>query len=332
MKTYTEIEIDSQFNAVRSFLAKEKNLLADVSKIKTEDYDEVLFVGCGSSYYISLAALSFFKELFPNCAEAIPGGELLLSPETHVKKDKKYLAFLISRSGDSTETVRAAEFLKKNYNVTIVALTTEPESSLVEKGDTTVILEDARERSVVMTQSFTVMVTFFLNLFRIWKNMEPMQTSIVDQAEQFFKETRHRMKDILEERNFEHFVLLGQGFAYGLSQEAALKVKEMSIGFSEGFHSLEYRHGPKSIITEKSLVFIFPLFPEEEKKLAKEIESLGGKVLFLGEEWGIPSNIDKHYLYLYWIPIFHEFGLRRALFKGLNPDNPKNLSKVVKIN
>ena len=331
MKTYTEIEIENQFNAVRSFLAKEKDLLKSVSEIKVEEYDEVLFIGCGSSYYISLVALSFFKELFYNCAEAIPAGELLLSPDTHVKKDKKYLAFLISRSGDSTETVRAAEFLKKNYNVTIVALTTEPDSSLVEKGDHTVILKDAREKSVVMTQSFTVMVAFFLNLFRRWKNIETMQADIVDHAEQFFKETRHKMKDVLKERNFEHFVLLGQGFAYGLSQEAALKVKEMSIGFSEGFHSLEYRHGPKSIITKKSLVFIFSLFPEEERKLAKELEGLGGRVLFFGEEWGIPSNIDKHYLYLYWIPIFHEFGLQRALFKGLNPDNPKNLSKVVKI-
>ncbi|HID16146.1 MAG TPA: SIS domain-containing protein [Candidatus Atribacteria bacterium] len=331
METYTEKEIRGQFGALRKILSKKQNLTKEVKEIRVEDYDGVIFVGCGSSYYISLIALSFFRELFSNCSEAIPGGEILLSPETHLKEDKKYLVFLISRSGESTETVRAGEFLKKNYDTTLVSLTTEPDSSLVKIGDISIILDDAREKSVVMTQSFTVMVAFFLALFRGWKNIEIFDEEMVDKAEKFYKTTRDKIKSLLSDRDFDHFVFLGQGYAYGLAQEGALKVKEMSIGFSEGFHSLEYRHGPKSIITDKSLIFIFPLFYDEEKRLAEELEDLGGKVLFLGEEWGILDDIDKNYRFLFWIPIFHEFGLQRALYRGLNPDNPKNLTKVVKL-
>ncbi len=331
MKTYTESEIVSQFEIIEKFLDNQESFLKPLGDVKLEEYDEVIFVGCGSSYYISLVGVSFFRRLFSMYAEAIPGGEILLSPETHLKKEKKYLVFLVSRSGESTETVKAGEFLKENYNTRIVSLTTEGDSSLVRIGDVSVVLEDAREESVVMTRSFTAMVTFFLALFRYWNGGKIFDKALVKEASKFYNKKREEIKALLREREFEHFVFLGQGYAYGLAQEGALKVKEMSIGFSEGFHSLEYRHGPKSIITRRSLVFMFPLVCEEEKKLAKELEILGAKVVFMGEEWGIPKDIDQEFLYLFWIPIFHEFGLQRALFRGLNPDNPKNLTKVVRL-
>ncbi len=331
MKTYTETEIVSQFEVIEKFLDNQERFLEPLNNVNLEDYDEVLFIGCGSSYYISLIGLSFFRKLFSVYADAIPGGEVLLSPDTHLKKEKRYLVFLISRSGESTETVKAGEFLKNSYNTTIVSLTTEKDSSLVKIGDISIVLEDAREESVVMTRSFTTMVTFFLALFRRWKGLEIFDKALVEQAFEFYNNKREEVKALLREREFEHFVFLGQGYAYGLAQEGALKVKEMSIGFSEGFHSLEYRHGPKSIITRRSLVFIFPLAYEEEEKLARELETLGAKVILMGEEWGVPNNVEKEFLYLFWIPIFHEFGLQRALFRGLNPDNPKNLTKVVKL-
>ncbi len=331
MKTYTESEIVSQFGVIERFLDNQESFLKPLNDVKLEEYDEVIFIGCGSSYYISLVGVSFFRSLFSMYAEAIPGGEVLLSPDTHLSKKRKYLVFLISRSGESTETVKAGEFLKKNYDTTIVSLTTEKESSLVKIGDISIILEDAREESVVMTRSFTAMVTFLLALFRYWKRESIFDKALVEEASKFYNNKREEIKALLREREFEHFVFLGQGYAYGLAQEGALKVKEMSIGFSEGFHSLEYRHGPKSIITRRSLVFIFPLAYEEERKLAKELETLGAKVILMGEEWGIPNNVEKEFLYLFWIPIFHELGFQRALFKGLNPDNPKNLTKVVKL-
>ncbi len=331
MKTYTEKEIGAQFETLKKFLKRKDEILKEVSALNLKEYDKVVFVGCGSSYYISLVALSFFRRLFSLCSEAIPGGEVLLSSDTHLKKDEKILAFLVSRSGESTETVKAAEFLKENYKATIISLTTEKDSALAKIGDITVVLDDAKEESVVMTQSFTTMVAFFLALFRGWKGKEIFDENLVDKAEEFYNKKKEEIKALLGEREFEHFVFLGQDYAYGLSQEGALKVKEMSIGFSEGFHSLEYRHGPKSIITRRSLVFMFPLFQKEEKKLGEELEGLGAKVIFMDESWGVPSGIDKEYLFLFWIPIFHEFGLQRALFRGLNPDNPKNLTKVVKI-
>ncbi len=332
MKTYTEKEIDSQFENIKKFLKKKDSLLKDVLNLSVEDFDGVLFVGCGSSYHIGLYAKALFGRRFSVPAQAIPGGEILLSPETHLWKEKKYLVFLISRSGESTETVKAGELLRENYNTTIVSITTEPKSSLTKIGDISIVLDDAREESVVMTQSFTIMITLFLVLFRQWKGENILSEEIVEEAKIFFNNKKEEIKAILSEREFNHFVFLGQDYAYGLSLEGALKIKEMAIEFSEGFHSLEYRHGPKSIVTHESLIFISPLFTEQEKKLAEELTSLGAKVVFMGEEWGIPKGIESDFLYLFWLPVFHELGLQRALNKGINPDNPKNLSKVVRLN
>ncbi len=331
MKTYTETEINTQFDSVKKFLKERASLLEEVLRVNPEEYDEVLFVGCGSSYHLALSGVSLFREYFSPPAQAIPGSEVFLSPETHFKKDKKYLVFLLSRSGESTETVMAGEFLKKEYNATILSITTEPESTLVKIGDISVILKDAREVSVVMTQSFTVMFTFLVTLFKEWKKEKIFDEGVVDKAQEFYNSKKEELKALLKDREFEHFVFLGQGYTYGLAQEGALKVKEMSISFAEAFHSLEYRHGPKSIVTRRTLVFMLPLYYQEEKKLAQELESLGAKVVFMGDEWGIPKGINREFLYLFWVPIFHEFGLQNAFFKGVNPDNPKNLTKVVKI-
>lgn len=80
-------------------------------------YEQVLFTGCGSTYYLSMAAASLYQELTGRAARAVPGGELLFNPQTVliVKRDgipPHTLLFAISRSGTTTETVKAVKNLK----------------------------------------------------------------------------------------------------------------------------------------------------------------------------------------------------------------------------
>ena len=55
-------------------------------------------------------------------------------------------------------------------------------------------------------------------------------------------------------RQFADYVCLGQGALYGLACETALKVTEMSVSYSQSFHTLEFRHGPKSIVAPETLI------------------------------------------------------------------------------
>src|SRR5215211_9557611 len=68
-----------------------------------EGYEQVVFIGCGSTYYLSLAAAALYQELTGCPARAVPGGELLINSQT-ILTNHKTLLVAISRSGTTTET------------------------------------------------------------------------------------------------------------------------------------------------------------------------------------------------------------------------------------
>lgn len=83
--SHTHAEIFSQPEAwsdALSVVEKAREGLKDIGK---REFDQVLFAGCGSTYYLSLAAAALFQELTGRMARAVPGGELLLNlnPQSH---------------------------------------------------------------------------------------------------------------------------------------------------------------------------------------------------------------------------------------------------------
>ena len=108
MKTYhTYLEIKSQTKA----WAQALDLASRSNLPKAADYGQVVFTGCGSTYYLSLASAALYQELTGRAARAVPGGELLLNPQAYLT-DQKTLLVAISRSGTTTETVKAVENFK----------------------------------------------------------------------------------------------------------------------------------------------------------------------------------------------------------------------------
>jgi len=104
----------------------------------------------------------------------------------------------------------------------------------------------------------------------------------------------------------------------------------------DAFQTLEYRHGPKSKLHQGTLVVISSneKTVELEEKVAQEVESYQAKALLLSSKESpfdlITFTPDPEYRnwFLRVIPL-QLIGIKRAAFKGLNPDEPRNLSKVV---
>ena len=150
-----------------------------------------------------------------------------------------------------------------------------------------------------------------------------------------------KMKEIGSLHALNKFVFLGTGEYYGLAAEAMLKIKEMTLSWSEAYYPLEFRHGPKSTVNSETLVtFFWPTRGiKEHKSLLEEVQSLGAKTLIIGEDLKhvksdyvvrIPISTNCINLPLYMPPI-QLLGFYRAINLGLNPDKPKNLLQVVKI-
>ncbi len=307
---------------------------------KAGDYDQVLFTGCGSTYYLSLAAAALYQELTRRAARAVPAGELLLNSQTVVSRigNPTYLLVAISRSGTTTETVKAVEKFKQEQRGDVVVITNYDEV-LSRLADINIVIPKGQEESVAQTRSFASMyvaVTAFCacmagrnDLVEAMNQLPVIGKLVIGKYEAWAKEMGENL-------SFDRFYFLGSGIRYGLACEVNLKMKEMTLTHSEPFHFLEFRHGPMSMVNENAVVvgMLSDANRVHEAKVLSEMAELGGTVASLGEkeadvqfESGIPELV-RGVLYL---PVLQLMAFYRSLAKGLNPDRPNNLTAVVKL-
>ena len=220
-----------------------------------ENYERVIFAGCGSTYYLSLAAAALYQELTGRAARAVPGGELLLNSQI-VLTNSKTLLVAISRSGTTTETVKAVEKFKAN-NLGDVLVISNYDEALSGLADISIVIPKGQEESVAQTRSFASMfvaATGFAARMAGRNDLMDDMSSLPEVGERLIRDFEPAARQIGENLDFDRFYFLGSGIRYGLACETNLKMKEMTFTHSEPFHFLEFRHGPMSMVNEKTVV------------------------------------------------------------------------------
>ncbi len=334
METYhTYKEIKSQTEAWTQALEITRALTLP----KAEKYSQVIFTGCGSTYYLSLAASALYQELTGRAARAVPGGELLLNPQV-VLTEQNILLIAISRSGTTTETVKAVEKFKKEKRGGVVVISNYDEV-LSRLADVNIVIDKGQEESVAQTRSFASMyvaATVMCARMAGRDDLVDAMSALPEAGLRLIRDFEPVARTLGENLGFDRFYFLGSGIRYGLACEANLKMKEMTLTHSEPFHSLEFRHGPMSMVNEKAVVIglLSDTNRVHEAKVLSEMKMLGGTVTSLGEvdadvefKSGVPESV-RGVLYL---PILQLIACYRSVTKGLNPDRPANLTAVVKL-
>jgi glucosamine--fructose-6-phosphate aminotransferase (isomerizing) len=301
------------------------------------DYDQTLFTGCGSTYYLSLSAAAMYQELTGRAARAVPGGELLLNSQT-VLTNQKTLLVAISRSGTTTETVKAVEKFKAEKRGDVLVISNYDET-LSRLADINIVIPKGQEESVAQTRSFASMFVAVTavcakmagrdDLVEAMKELPAIGNSVIGKYEGY-------AKSIGENLSFDRFYFLGSGIRYGLACEVNLKMKEMTLTHSEPFHFLEFRHGPMSMVNQNAVVvgMLSDANHVHEAKALSEMRMLGGTVAALGEAEAdvcFESNIPEEVRGVLYLPVLQLMAFYRSLAKGLNPDRPTNLTAVVKL-
>lgn len=332
-KFATYREIKSQTEA----WAQALDLTRSAQLPKAENYDQVIFTGCGSTYYLSLASAALYQELTGRVARAIPGGELLLNTKT-ILANQKILLAAISRSGTTTETVKAVEKFKENKNGDVLVISNYDEA-LSQLADVNIVIPKGQEESVAQTRSFASMyiaATGFAVRMAGQNELLDRMLTLPETGERLIHDFEAAARQLGENLDFDRFYFLGSGIQYGLACEVNLKMKEMTLTHSEPFHFLEFRHGPMSMVNKKAVVvgLVSGSNFSHEKAVLSEMQALGGKTVALGESGvdiafnsGIPESV-RGVLYL---PVVQLMAFYRSLAKGLNPDRPNNLSAVIKL-
>lgn len=304
-----------------------------------------LFVGCGSSYYVALAAAASMTSITGRPARGLPASEILLYPELVLPVAGDFVAVLISRSGRTSEVLKAAELLKSR-NCPALAITCDPGQPLERIADVTISLPAADEKSTVMTRSFTSMFLVLQELAAVLAEdsrfCDFLQKMPAD-AGPVFETLPSKIRDFVKTHHFADYVCLGQGPFYALACEYALKITEMSLCYAQSFHTLEFRHGPKSIVGPETLL-VFLLSENgyaSECEVLEEMKSLRGTILAVANKADarvcaasdllVELSLNVPELARLAPSLFagQLLGLYTGLQKGLNPDSPRNLSRVV---
>nr|MBC7245615.1 SIS domain-containing protein [Chloroflexota bacterium] len=347
---HTLKEIRGQAKAWAQALHEAQSALPRIRKLwSQQDVAEVLFCGCGSTHYLSLAAAAAFQAETGIRARALPSSEVFLFPDIAIPPGKSLLV-TISRSGETTETVRAAKaFAERKGKDSVLVITCYGQSTLAGLTAAPLIASAAQEQSYAQTASFSSMLVLALSLIGEVAGRPALAQALHTLPERGELLVSERIEEAMRrlgaDERYQRFFFLGSGPNYGLACEGMLKLKEMSVSPSEAYHFLEFRHGPRSMVNDRSLVIglLSDRATQEEVSMLAEIQKLGAHIMVIGEspsqlgtlkpeyavwvESGLPETL-RGPLYL---PPMQYLAYYHAMHKGLNPDRPTNVEAVIYI-
>ncbi len=265
-----------------------------------EPGERVAVVGCGTSLYVARAYAALRESLGQGETDAMPGGDPLLG--------RDYDRVIgISRSGTTTEVLRALEGVKDRAKVTVI--TGDMSTPIVELGDV-IDMSAYDEQAVVQTR----IATTTLALLRAHLGQD--LTAAVADARAVLALTDDELASthLAEARAADQITFVGMGWTFGLAEEAALKLKESTQSWTESYYMTEYRHGPISIAAPGRVVWALgPLVPD----FARDLEVTGAHL--------ISSDRDA----MADIVMVHRLCLLRAADRGLDAGAPRNLTRSI---
>ncbi|MFJ8767817.1 SIS domain-containing protein [Streptomyces clavifer] len=267
---------------------------ADRAAVLPATGERVAVVGCGTSYYMAQAYASLREDSGQGESDAFAASEFPLG-----RSYDRVVA--LTRSGTTTEVLDLLTRLRGTTRT--VAVTADPRTAVMTAADEVVVLDFADERSVVQTRFATTALT----LFRAHLGLH---------TEDVVRDAEAALADPLPEGLLEcsQFSFLGQGWTVGLANEAALKMKEASLSWTESYPAMEYRHGPISIATAGTATWMFGPAPEG---LAEQVRATGAR-------W-VESGLDP----LAELVRVQRLAVARAAARGLDPDLPRHLTRSV---
>lgn len=284
--------------AVKNLYNNKNNIKIFLEEFLSKDNYRIILTGAGTSAFAGETCEPYLTKLLNKKVEAIATTDLVASPKNYFIKDIPTLLISFARSGNSPESVHAVnlanELVDELYQVVItcnengkLALNTrEDEKSLL-----LLMPPQTNDLGFAMTSSFTTMVLSCIGIFNInnindfTKDVENLSASV----ERFIENNIDKISNLTDE-DFERIIYLGSGTSKGIARESALKVLELTAGIVNASYDtpLGFRHGPKSVINDKSITTIYISNDKYTRlydiDLAKEIlaHRKGDKVALVG--------------------------------------------------
>lgn len=309
----------------------------------------IIFTGAGTSAFIGDVVAPVLSEKLGCVIEAIASTDLVSSPYQYLFADKPTLLVSFGRSGNSPESIGAVErvndIVKEAYHL---AITNNVNGALFAKctqNPTAYALalpDSTHDKGFAMTSSASNMMLAALLSLAPDAFSEEWVESFVTVTEQLLEQ------DLLEIQRLAHLplkriVYLGSGHFQGLARETALKLLELTAGERLGFFesSMGFRHGPKSLVQDETLIFIFlsqqPYTAQYDRDLYQELvrDKKAKEVVLLGDTSGsIRAEIcklDDAARIFPFLVIGQLYSFYSSLYLGYTTDNPCPTGEVNRV-
>jgi fructoselysine-6-P-deglycase FrlB-like protein len=312
-----------------------------------KQYSDIIITGCGSSHHLAICGSFAWSEMLARPVTAVASSELAHFAEHYLSRASTPLVIAISRSGGTTEVKIAVEKLRREYGARSVAVTGD-RGDVGDACDAQIVFTECRERSVVMTQAFTCMLTgLYLLADGASGSSRAKEISGLPMLIDCAISQTESLRPLLEDNAIDRFFFLGSGAMKGLADECALKMTEMALETAFSHRTLEFRHGPKAALNSTDQVVIFPAAAERQylDTLLGEITATGAHVVVIDSQprsyadarvtgLAIPQSAILNSQLEVFRPALYAhvgqlFAYWRAAIRDLNPDAPRHLARSV---
>ena len=354
---FMQKEIFEQARAVSDTIANIDELspaLFAADSVEWQEFDQVLILACGTSYYSACVAKYWFEDI-----AKIPTQVEIASEYRYRQSipNPRSLIVVVSQSGETADTLAALRHAKQLGHPLSLSICNVASSAMVRETKWHFLTHAGTEVGVASTKAFTTqLVALYLLANTIAKRSKHLS---LPAEKKVLEDLRHLPQAIhavlaLEPQiiawsrsfaNCQNALFLGRGLHFPIALEGALKLKEISYIHAEAYPAGELKHGPLALVTEAMpVVTVAPndVLLEKLKSNMQEVKARGGRLyVFADQGTEIKSEdgiqvirLPEHYGNL--SPLLHVIPLQllayhTAVALGTDVDKPRNLAKSVTV-
>lgn len=340
----TEQELRDQFQALRR-TAQALRDCREEALAALEKVEGLCVLGCGSSYSLAKSAALQFSLRTGRPGWALPAGDLLVNFDVYKTLLRGAAVLLLSRSGATSEVVRAARRCREELGCPILSICAREGAPVEELTDWDLCIPWAFDSAVCQTRTVTNLYAAALGLACLAAGDDslPQRLDALADWAQACTPGWEPILSGLAARPWDRAVVLADGGPTGLAEEGALAFKEICRRDSNHYHLLDVRHGPMVQISPSTLVIAL-LSPGDRALQADLLADVAARTEHLlvldcglkgdglpGQRIALPDcgGWDvQAVLGLYCIQVLC---LRHAEVRGVDPDQPEGLDPWIKL-
>jgi glucosamine--fructose-6-phosphate aminotransferase (isomerizing) len=361
---WTIKEIYDQVDVARSAIANGGRLCVGTNVIKLGGLDRmrdellscdnIILLGCGTSFNACQLTAHLFKSIKCfNTVQVHDGAEFSEDDIPFHGRSKTCFVF-VSQSGETKDLHRCLETVKsscesRHINYHTMGVINVADSMIAREVECGVYLNCGREVAVASTKAFTSQI-IVLTLIALWfsqarprlSNTQDHIQKILGLPDEISKAIEvniqmcQKIAKMLKDKS--SIFLLGRGTLFSVAREGALKLKEIGYIHAEGYSSAALKHGPYALLTPGFPVILLMEKQTASKTIYDELKARDATVITVGtvgsldlkdcDNFNIKLSETGHTEVLATI-MLQLIAYYLSIEKGINPDYPRNIAKVL---